>query len=754
MTEVEIKDWVLHNYGLEIISIKGMAGYESANHQLIDISGNKYVFKIHSQDFEDNDVILAENEVLKLMNDVIPNFFSQVTPNLDGNGITLRNGQPTRILSFLEGEFLAEIDIIDDYIIQLGTVLARMNQALEDKKYNAIAARYLKWDLQYCLTRKEYHSYIQDSHKRSKAHHFFLLYQEHVQPIVHTLRKGMIHGDANDWNVLVRENRIAGIIDFGDMAYAPIINELAIAIPYAVFGKDNPLASAALMVEAYHKVYPLKETELDILYYLIGARMAVSVSHSAYFNRHRPDDDYVTISEQPVWDLLDQWISINPIKAANIFRASCGFARIPIPHVNQEVDKRKKHLSQSLSLSYDSPIQMSGAAFQYMYARNGNTFLDAYNNIPLVGHNHPRVVEAGQRQMARLNTNTRYLYDGLNQYAERLLSTFPSHLNKIFFVNSGSAASDLAMRMAKNHKENAKIAVMEHGYHGNTFMGIDISSYKFDGKGGNGAKDFILKLDMPDLLRGKYCLKENPESVELYVRDAVSKLEEYQGNIAAFIAEPIMGCGGQIPLPEGYLKAIFDHVKAQGGWCIVDEVQIGFGRVGTHFWGFEQHQVEPDMVILGKPMGNGHPIGAVVCTEAVAESFENGMEFFSSFGGNPVSCSIGLSVLDVIEDEQLQKNSLEIGNYIMTTLKEFQNRYDLIADVRGSGLFWGMELMKEFEPATVDARNLKNWLREKNILISTDGPDDNVIKSKPPLCFNRQNADELLGRVDEWFRKQ
>jgi 4-aminobutyrate aminotransferase-like enzyme len=381
---------------------------------------------------------------------------------------------------------------------------------------------------------------------------------------------------------------------------------------------------------------------------------------------------------------------------------------------------------------------MERGAFQYMFDRKGNTYLDCVNNIMHVGHCHPRVVEAGQQQMAKLNTNTRYLYDALSQYAEKLLGKFPTTLNKIFFVNSGSAASDLAIRLARNYTNKNELIVLDYGYHGNTTVGIEISPYKFKGRGGKGPAPHIHIAELPG-----YGLTSGYPEKDLY--DTIDRFLEYP--IAAFIGEPIVGCGGQVMLSEKYVRTIYDKVRKNGGVCIADEVQTGFGRVGSYFWAYELYHVTPDIVVLGKPMGNGHPIGAVVTTDAITRSFENGMEFFSSFGGNPVSCTIGNAVLEVIESESLQENALRMGQKIMEGFKEIRKENTMISDVRGSGLFIGVELTRDDRtsaPATEAARKIINLMKERGILLSTDGPDNNVIKIKPPICFNGNNADQLL----------
>jgi 4-aminobutyrate aminotransferase-like enzyme len=409
-----------------------------------------------------------------------------------------------------------------------------------------------------------------------------------------------------------------------------------------------------------------------------------------------------------------------------------------LKNVKTYLEDRGKYISKALSISYDEPIVMERAAFQYMFDRKGRTFLDCVNNIMHVGHCHPAVVEAGKRQMAKLNTNTRYLYDALHDYAEKLLSKFPASLNKVFFVNSGSAASDLAIRLARNYTGRKDLIVMDHGYHGNTTTGIEMSPYKFKGRGGQGPAAYIHMAYLPG----------SDVSVDYTEKDLYDRIDECMNYpVSAFICEPIVGCGGQVMLNEAYLKNIYDKVRKKGGVCIADEVQTGFGRVGSYFWAYELYDVVPDIVVLGKPMGNGHPVGAVVTKSAITEAFENGMEFFSSFGGNPVSCKIGEAVLEVIEKEQLQNNAFQTGRLIMEGFKEIQKEKDMIRDVRGAGLFIGLELVnrtKSLRPATEDARRIINSMRRKGILLSTDGPFNNVIKIKPPMCFNTDNIDQLL----------
>jgi 4-aminobutyrate aminotransferase-like enzyme/Ser/Thr protein kinase RdoA (MazF antagonist) len=419
---------------------------------------------------------------------------------------------------------------------------------------------------------------------------------------------------------------------------------------------------------------------------------------------------------------------------------------------NAILEKRQKVLAPNLSISYRDKLHMARGYRQYLYEADGRRYLDTVNNVAHVGHRHPRVVRAAQRQAEVLNTNTRYLHENLVLYAEELLATFPPELEVCFFVNSGSEANELALRMVKNYTGSEDMLVMEMGYHGNTGHVIDISSYKFDRKGGRGAAGHIHKIPMPDPLRGLYRAEKEPgRKYASHVQKAIRELNTHGRQAGGFICESILSCGGQIELPDQFLAESYRHVRAAGGLCIADEVQVGMGRVGHHFWGFELHGVVPDIVTVGKPIGNGHPLAAVVATRAVAEAFANGMEYFNTFGGNPVSCAIGRAVLQVVQEEGLQAHALKMENYLKQGLRKLARQHPVITDIRGKGLFLGMELTRgeHYAPATAEAAYLKERMCRHGILMSTDGPHENVLKIKPPMCFDERDADFLLEMLDQ-----
>lgn len=416
---------------------------------------------------------------------------------------------------------------------------------------------------------------------------------------------------------------------------------------------------------------------------------------------------------------------------------------------------RNEHIGKNYSISYNKPLKIVRGRGQYLIDQDGQAYLDGVNNVTHVGHCHPEVVGAGQRQMGVLNTNTRYLHDHIITYSQKLLSKFPEPLGVCFFVCTGSEANELAFRLARTYTGQKDIITVAGAYHGNTNLLVDISPYKHDGPGGRGAPSWVQTVEMPDGYRGPF-KGQGSDIGSAYAEDvkkAIDRVTSRDHGVAAFICESVLGCGGQVVLPDNYLKEAFRYVREAGGVCIADEVQVGFGRAGSHFWAFETQDVVPDIVTLGKPIANGHPMAVVVTTPEIAAAFHNGMEYFNTFGGNPVSCAIGMAVLDVIEKEHLQENAQRVGYRLLKGFEKLKENFPLIGDVRGQGLFIGVELVKNrktLEPAAEEATYIINRLREHGILISTDGPLHNVLKLKPPMVFSEQNADdvvEVLGKI-------
>ena len=420
------------------------------------------------------------------------------------------------------------------------------------------------------------------------------------------------------------------------------------------------------------------------------------------------------------------------------------------------VEKRQSLLLPNLSISYEEPIKFVKGEGVWLIDDRGRAYLDCFNNVCHLGHCHPAVVEALTTQAATLNTNTRYLHDNIVAYAERLTATMPEELSIAAFVNSGSEANSLALRMMRAHTGRENAIVLDWSYHGTTQELIDLSAYKFRREGGQGIKPHVHVAELPDAYRAP---ADWPRE-ELAKRFAASVAERIDAMAARgeapgfFIAESIPSVAGQVFLPKNYLDEVYRMVREAGGICIADEVQVGFGRIGSHWWAFETQGVVPDIATVGKPIGNGHPMGALVVRREIAESFQNGMEYFNTFGGNPVSCAVGLAVIDTIERDGLRENAAAVGDYLNAGFEELQTRYPVIGDVRGMGLFLGIELVEDREskvPATATARAICNEARARGVLMGTEGPHDNVLKMRPSMIFSKANADHLLGVLEESF---
>lgn len=428
---------------------------------------------------------------------------------------------------------------------------------------------------------------------------------------------------------------------------------------------------------------------------------------------------------------------------------------------SETIRLRKRHLGQSCKLFFRSdPIKIVRALGQYMYDEKGEEYLDCINNVAHVGHCHPDVVRATCDQVAVLNTNNRYLHDELVLCARKLTSLMPDPLSVCFFVNSGSEANDLALRLARTHTKNYDIITLDHAYHGHLTSIHDISPYKFILPGGGGKQEWVHVAPCPDVYRGMFKDVDHPgkDLGKMYadeVRDICKKARDEGRTIAAFIAESLQSCGGQIILPDNYLRNVFRYVREAGGVCIADEVQVGFGRVGKHWWAFQLQgeDIVPDIVTMGKPMGNGHPVAAVITTREIAQNFnDTGVSYFNTYGGNPVSCAVANAVIDVVERQKLREHATRVGNHLLNSLRQLALKHSIIGDVRGVGLFLGIELVKDRDartPATAEAQHVLSRMKEEYVLLSTDGPDQNVLKMKPPMVFTHENADHVVKVLDE-----
>lgn len=441
----------------------------------------------------------------------------------------------------------------------------------------------------------------------------------------------------------------------------------------------------------------------------------------------------------------------NPAVLMNLSDAKTAYTVISKSEVQQQ---RHEKFAENLKLSYQQPVMFLRGWRHHLFDEWGRPFLDCYNNVPHVGHAHPRIQAVAADQLLRMNSNTRYLHPAQSMFADKILAKLPSHLEVCYFVNSGTEANELALRLARAHTGGKDMITPDHGYHGNTTGAIDISAYKFNAPGGVGQADWVQLVEVADDYRGRYQAGDE-HTAQKYagqVDTAIGNIARRAGKLAGFISETFPSVGGQIIPPAGYLKAVYESVRAAGGICIADEVQTALGRLGDYYFAFEQQQVVPDIVVMGKPIGNGHPIGVLVTTKAIAASFAKGPEYFSTFGGSTLSCRIGAEVLDIVDSEGLMANAKLRGEQLLLGLKTLQQKHPLIGDVRGMGLFIGVELVMDLEtkqPATQVAQYLKNRLSERRILLGTEGPQDNILKIRPPLTIEEDDIQMILQFIDE-----
>jgi 4-aminobutyrate aminotransferase-like enzyme/Ser/Thr protein kinase RdoA (MazF antagonist) len=729
-------------------AVSSLPSERDQNFLLTTGRGDRFVLKIANA-MEELPLLEAQNQALTRAANA--GLSSTVAISRAGNSIERApDGHYVRLLTWLDGRPLGDVTMRRAPLLEnLGRRLGGLSCALNGFEHPAVH-RPFHWNLTQALdTIRKYAPLVADVAMRGLVERTAAHVEARDAESLRRVRRSVIHGDVNDYNVIVDGDRISGFIDFGDLVHSYTVAEPAVACAYAMLDHPGPMDAIASVVRGYHAAFPLTDDELSVLFGLIQLRLCLSVSLAAHQQRQRPDDEYLAISQAPIARTLPRLAAVHPDAAEDMLRAACGMTpRTPVRGGSKAATlaRRRERIGSNLSVGYREPVKVVRGWMQYLFDETGRRYLDGYNNVPHVGHAHPRIVNAAVAQLRAVNTNTRYLSDTLTDFADRLVATLPDPLRVCYFVNSGSEANELALRLARAHTGRRDVIVLDAAYHGNTTTLIEISPYKFNGPGGRGTPEWVRVAPIPDDYRGPF-KRGDADAGEQY-GDTVAPLAE---GAAAFICETCPSVGGQVIPPPGYLQTVYRHVRAAGGVCIADEVQTAYGRMGTHFYAFEAQHVVPDIVVLGKPIGNGYPLGAVVTTTAIAESFANGMEFFSTFGGSTVSCAVGLEVLDVLEEEDLQAHALRVGERLLAGLRTLAARHEIIGDVRGSGLFIGVELVTDrvtLTPATAQATTVVERLREDGILIGTDGPFHNVLKIRPPMPFSEQDADVLLEALD------
>ena len=753
-------------YGLEVRAER-LPCYDGENFLLQSETGERYVLK-SAGETETDDRLDLQNRVLTRL-EVQP--ITTPTPKLvaarDGREIVeievgAERPARLRLITYLPGQpwGRAETPPLPSLLLNLGRAVGELDRTLLNLSHPAAHTDF-EWRPQNAIYLGEWVPTVETAARQAIVDRFLHLLAATLRRYENGLRRSLIHGDINEHNLLIEEAvggaeaKIAGFIDFGDLTSSYTVYDPAMAAGYASLGREDPLDSIARVAAGFHEVFPLNEAELAAFFPLACSRLVQSVIHSARRRAEGGNDPHFFLSEAQAWRILETLSGVAPAAAFDAVRRACGLDAIEVRgNPTELLEARQQHLGANLSLAYERPLEIHRGAGQYLYDQQDRPYLDLVNNVAHVGHCHPRVVAAGVEQMGKLNTNTRYLHDAVIEYSDRLRTTLPDPLEVCFFVCSGSEANELAIRLARTHTGRAGLIVLDGAYHGHSGTLIGASPYKFTGPGGSGRPgEHVYVAPMPDGYRGAHRGSDSAAGAA-YAADLGQVIDGMDEPLAAFLCEPVLGCGGQIVPPQGFLSAAYGAVRRSGGVCIADEVQAGFGRVGTHFWSFQDigdRGLVPDIVVMGKPIGNGHPMAAVVTTREIASSFANGMEFFSTCGGNPVSCRIGLAVLDVIEEEALQDRALRLGKLLREELENLAKRHHLIGDIRGRGLFAGIELVRDretLEPAAGEASVLVETLKDQGVLLSTDGPLHNVLKIKPPMVLTERDIGFFVRALD------
>ena len=764
-SESEIKAILDHRSSIDVVGVKSLGSYIDQNFLVLDRQNNSHLIKVHAAD-EKPWVLDLQTDVLKFLNQKALPFKIPNVIDIDGETRTViedsKGSYWLRQLSFLPGDLLKDqAPISSETLSEAGQMVGTLDNALTDYDHPAAMRSDMDWDLRRAPYIRQFANLIQESDLRRWAEYFFLYYEVQIEKKLLNLPTQITHHDGHRMSIITEEGedapKISGMIDFGDVLRAPRICNLSVTVSDLIVGQSDKISAALEIIRGYHAVNPITADEIDLTYYLTGLRLAIYASHSARSKHEDPDNNHAQSKLTDVRETLRDLISINPVNWTNTIRRACGFD--PIGKTTSSarktlVNARNQHFSKSLYTHYEAPVTLESGALQYLYDKDGTTYLDCVNNVCQWGHCHPHIVRAAQEQIARLNTNSRYVYEPMSELAERLTSTMPDGLDTVFFVNSGSEANDLAARLARAYTGNNDLIVVDRAYHGNSSLATDISPNRIDRPGRPGLPKHVRKTECPDLYRGQF-RDTDPEASEKYLQDlnsVVSDMVENGRPPAAFFAESLVGTGGQIVFPDGYLQGVYKSVRGAGGICIADEVQVGFGRTGHHMWCFETQSVVPDIVTMGKPMGNGHPVAAVVTRREIADAFDNGITYFNTFGGNPVSCATALAVLDVLEGEELMANTVKIGDRLVGGLKTLQTSFPEIGDVRGLGLYIGVEIVSDPDariPDATRAKTIVEHMKSHGVLLNTNGYDNNIIKIKPPLIIDERDVDELLTKLEK-----
>ncbi len=735
-------------------ALTALAGERDQNFRVDTAGGQRFLFKI-SNPADTRPVLDMQTAALRHIERVDPGLpvmrvirgtagepWAEV-PGPDGRAY------PVRLFTFLPGRTMAAADLTIPAIRSVGRTTARLGRALRGF-FHPAADYEILWDITRLPALRPLLGHVPGAARRAQVERVLDRFEARVAPALPGLRAQVIHADLSLNNVLLGEDlRVSGIVDFGDMTHAPLVCDLAVAVADVLHGRDDAVGAAEAMIGGYVAVTPLDDEEAGLLADLVAARLATDITLTAWRLGVYPDNAaYAADSEAGAPAFLDSIEALGLDEVGERFRHACRGLPYRRSATAPLAGRRRLALPRS-PLFYDHPVHLVRGEGAWLFDSAGRRYLDCYNNVPVVGHGHPRVVRAVAEQQRLLATHSRYLHEAIVELAERLQATLPPALDAVIVLNSGSEANDLAWRIARAATGHAGAVVTGFAYHGLTEATHALSPEEW---AAGERPAHVATVPAPDGYRGAY-----RRGTEGWAERYAACLDEAAAElgsrgIAAMFADPAFTADGILAPPPGYLREAARRVRGQGGLLIADEVQAGHGRSGSHLWSFQPSGIEPDMVVMGKPMGNGFPVAALVASADVLAAVPEETELFSTFGGNPVACAAALAVLAVIEDEGLTQHAAEVGGYVRDGLLALQRRHPVIGDVRGEGLLLGAELVGDAEtrvPAAGLAGQVTEAMRDRGILLGTTGPAGNVLKIRPPLVFRRDQADLLLEALDE-----
>jgi 4-aminobutyrate aminotransferase-like enzyme/Ser/Thr protein kinase RdoA (MazF antagonist) len=657
-----------------------------------------------------------------------------------------------RVLTFMPGRKMAAEELTLEAVHDVGASAALLGRALRGF-FHRSAGHPLLWNIKHAMRLRPLIGHIDDPRHRGIVERVLDRFGNHVEPVFEQLRAQVIHNDLTLDNTLFDDRqRLSGVLDFGDMGHSAVVCDLVSTAEPLVGERPDHFEALAAVVAGFASVTPLADEEIDVLPELLLARWATSVVISAWRVRAHPDNaDYISGWDPGAWTMLEIFDELGvDAWRRRVAEAADGRPR-PAISIDELVLARGRLLGSAISPpSYKRPLHIVHARGAWMVDAEGREYLDAYNNVPVVGHGHPRVVQAIARQSSSLNTNTRYLHRSALDLAERLVATMPGGLDTVLFVNSGSEANDLAWRLATTFTGGGGALVTEYAYHGVSTVIAQLSPETWRDRS---SAPHVVTVPAPDGYRGSVRREEEGWEIRYaaFVDDAVRTLQARGISPAGMFVDPGFTSDGVFVPSPAYLLEAVRRWRDAGGLFVADEVQTGFGRSGSSLWGFQTQGVVPDIVTLGKPMGNGYPVAAVVTRADIVDRFARSTEWFSTFGGNPVACEAALAVLDVLEDERLLPHAADVGLELHDRLVSLMQRHDRIGDVRSLGLLTGVELVRDRstrDPAAAEAETVLNGMRDRGVLIGSTGRSGNVLKIRPPLVITGREAALLVERLD------